>query len=310
MINQGELRPELVLVVVFLLNSLTAFAIPARTALMPAVVDRDLLVTATGWFSTVGQVAVLIGNAAAGLVIATVGAAWAIVIDAASFAAAAVAFAKARVSGSGNALAGAERRTSILDEVRSGWQTMAVAPVVRGLVWLSALINVPAFTGPLHPALVEQRLQGGPAAYGVLGAASVAGGMVGGIMAGFLERRLGAGRLLAIGWAGAGVCTIGIPVSTWLPITAALEAGVVFGLVLGGVASGALTIMLVPNEYRGRVAGITRTLAVVVIPVSTLAGSWLADKVGVIPPFILAGIWILGVAAVAWTKPYIRTASI
>lgn len=41
-------------------------------------------------------------------------------------------------------------------------------PVIRAMVWLSLLINVSSFLGPLYPALVSQRLHAGAAAYGAI----------------------------------------------------------------------------------------------------------------------------------------------
>ena len=91
--------------------------------------------------------------------------------------------------------------------------------MVRALLWLGVLINTVAFIGPLWPALVQEQLGGGADSYGVLLAAAAAGGMMGGLVTGPLERKLGAGRVLASGWGLAGICTLGIAGSTWMPVT-------------------------------------------------------------------------------------------
>ncbi len=195
-------------------------------------------------------------------------------------------------------------------ELAGGWRAIADRPVMRAMVWLGVLVNVPSFLGPLYPALVEQRLQAGAAAYGAIEAAAVIGGMVGGVLAGPLERRVGAGRLLVAGWGLAGLSTLGIAASTWVSLTAVLEAVLVFGLTAGGVSMGALTVALVPEDYRGRVFGITGSLSVLAIPVSTLAAGWLADLVGVVPLFTVGGLWVLGTAGLAWSMPDVRTARI
>jgi RNA polymerase sigma factor (sigma-70 family) len=186
---------------------------------------------------------------------------------------------------------------------------IADQPVVRAMVWLAMLINVASFLGPLYPALVSQRLHGNAAALGMIEAAGVVGGM-GGALAGVMERRLGAGHLLATGWGLAGACTLGMSVSLWLPMTAALVAAMVFGFTMGSVSMGALTQALIPDIYRGRVWGLTGSLAVISIPFSTLIGGWLADIMGVAPLFAGGGIWIVGVAAMAWFNKHVRTARI
>ena len=84
----------------------------------------------------------------------------------------------------------------------------------------------------------------------------------------------------------------------------------VFGLTVGSVSMGALVQALIPEDYGGRVRGITGSAAVMSIPLSTLIGGWLADILGVAPLFAGGGIFIIGVAALAWCKRHVRTARI
>lgn len=305
----GNISFPVAIIAIFALNTVTTFAGPSRASILPAIVDRNLLATVWGWFSTVGQISVLVGSAAAGIVVSLVGAAWAVVVDALSFVLAALLTALAPLPKHAKPPTN-EQRPSMFQDARSGWRVIASEPVVRVLVWLGVLVNVPSFTGPLYPALVNVQLGGGVAAYGSLQAVSVAGGLAGGALAGYLERRLGAGRLLATGWGIAGVATVGIAFSNSLPLTLALVIIVVFGLAVGGIASGVLTMMLIPDEFRGRAVGITRAISVIAIPISTAIGGWLADRIGVAPLFAFAGVWTFGVAALAWANTHVRTARI
>lgn len=308
MAAQSTLPLALVLVAIFCLNSLTAFLKPARFAVMPAVVGRNLLATASGAFASTGQVALLLGEAAAGVVVAVLGAVWALAVDALSFVFVALCVLMARLPKHALVVSSTHAHPSFFCELVSGWRAIADQPVVRALVWLGLLINVPSFLGPLYPAFVAERLSGGAAAYGLVNATSVVGGMLGGVFMGGLERRFKAGCLLVLGWGFAGLCTAGIGLSTWLPQSALLTALMVFGITVGGISLGALTQGLIADEYLGRVAGITGSLSVIAIPFSTLLGGWLADRLGVVPLFVFGGLWILGVATLAWTNPHVRTA--
>jgi MFS transporter, DHA3 family, macrolide efflux protein len=312
MFARGQAPSAIIFVAVFLLNSLNTFLGPAQAALMPEVVGRDLLATTGGLFSTVGNVASLVGSALAGIVVAAVGGAWAVVGDATSFLVAALSIMVARLPTRTirTTSSSEEKRRSLLREIRDGWRAIVGQPVLRAMVWLDMLINVTSFLGPLYPALVSQRLHGNAAALGAIGAAGVIGGMIGGALAGAMERRLGAGPLLAAGWGLAGTCTLGLAASLWLPLTAALEATMVFGLTAGSVSMGALTQALIPENYRGRVWGITGSVAVMSIPLSALVGGWLADILGVAPLFAGGGVFILGVAALAWSNRHVRRARI
>ena len=312
----GHLPPVVAFVAIFKLNGLTTFMNPARVSIMPSVVGRDLLTTAQGLFSTARETASLVGSAAAGLLIAAAGAVWALVIDAASFLFVSLCIALARLPGrAAPSAASNETRPrlspmSIARDLREGWRTAAGLPVVWALLWLGVLINVGSFIGPLWPALVQQRLGGGAAYYGVLLAAATAGGILGGLMAGPLERRYGAGRVLASGWLLAGVCGLGIAASTWLPATMALGFVEAASLTASMVASGAIMITSVPEDYRGRVFGMVRSLSVILLPGSALAGGWIAEFVDIWIMFAAAGALTLALALAAWANPHVRKARI
>ena len=135
--------------------------------------------------------------------------------------------------------------------------------------------------------------------------------MLGGVLGGPAERCFGAGRVIAWGWTLTGICTIAIAISTWLLVTLVLEALVAFGSTVATVANSAMLVTSVPDEYRGRVAGICRALSVIAVPFGALAGGWLAEIIGVVPMYIIGGAYILGLVVLAWgTNPHLRAARI
>ncbi len=310
----GYLPPVVAFVAIFKLNGLTTFMQPARASLMPSVVGNDLLTTAQGLFATARETAALVGSATAGVLIAVAGTVWALAVDAVSFLFVALCVALARLPGRASAPAseaglGLSAR-GIAGDLRDGWRRASHYPAVFALLWLGALINVASLVGPLWPALVQERLGGGAEIYGLLLAASAGGAMVGGLAAGPLERRFGAGRLLVTSWSLAGICTLGIAGSTWLAVTMVLEVVESGAIVAGMIATGAITIASVPEAYRGRIFGILRGLSVVLIPVSALIGGWIAEFVEIWLMFGFAGVLVLGVALLAWANPHVRGARI
>jgi MFS transporter, DHA3 family, macrolide efflux protein len=307
----SDMRLWAALGAIFLINCLTTFLRPARASVLPSIVDRTLFTTVLGWFSTTREVATLLGQAAAGMIIAAAGVVWALVIDGLSFLALTGMVAMLRLPPHPSSLATTDsKREALSRDLRESWQVIAERPVVRALVWLSVLVNVAAFMGPLYPQLVDERLDAGATAYGVLSAASVAAAIVAGAAAGRIERRFGAGPTVAWGWAVAGICILGVAFSTSLPLTVVLDAMNAFGLTVSGVASGALSTLLIPDQYRGRTFGIIRSLSVVAIPPSALLGGWLADMFGVMPLFAFGGLYMLALAGLAWIKPELRSARI
>jgi MFS family permease len=307
---QGRISSLAVFVAVFLLNSLNACLNPARASLMPNVVGRDLLATSAGIYAATRQAATFLGSALAGVVIAAAGAAWALALDAVSFVFAALSVAVAPLPTRTSTHTSNGQRLSLIRDIVDGWRAIGDQPVVRAMVWLSLLINAASFTGPLYPALVSRRLHGGAATYGALEAVAIAGIAAGGALAGVVERRFGAGRVLVAGWGIAGLTSLGIAISTALPLTAALVSVQAGAFTVGGVSMGALNQALIPEGYRGRVGGITGGIAVFAIPLSALLGGAFADRLGPAPLFAIAGIWILAIAALAWANRHVRAARI
>jgi predicted MFS family arabinose efflux permease len=74
------------LVIGFLVASASAFFNPARTALLPALVEDEDLLTANGWIQAGANIAMLGGSVFAGMVIASLGTVAAFWIDAGTFA--------------------------------------------------------------------------------------------------------------------------------------------------------------------------------------------------------------------------------
>ena len=169
----GHLPPVIAFVAIFKLNGLTTFMNPARASVMPSVVGRDLVTTAQGLFSTARETVALVGSAAGGLLIAATNAVWALVVDAASFMFVSLCIALARLPGrtapsaASNEIRPRLSPRSVARDLREGWRAASGLPVVRALLWLGVFINTGSFIGPLWPALIQERLDGGAGSYGV-----------------------------------------------------------------------------------------------------------------------------------------------
>ncbi len=305
----GHFSPALIYVTVFLLNVVSFFSAPAQRSAMPEVVGRDLMVAAGALFSLVDQGASLIGAGLAGVILAALGASWALITDTVSFLVAALAIVMARIPGRAPRSVSNERM-SLLRDLRDGWHAIQSQPVVRAFIRISALVNVASFIGPLFPALVRLQMHAGVTAYGFLEAASVAGGMAGGLAAGSLERRVGAGRLIVVGFIVAGLCFAALGISTSVLLGGALFVAATFFLIASNVSMGALTPLLVPQEYRARTSGITRATAVIAMPATVILAGWLADRIGPGPLYVFGGVWTVGIGALAGSNPHLRAARV
>jgi MFS family permease len=156
----------------------TGFFNPASTGLLPEVVPDEELQPANALRSTAVSASEILGPLLAGVLVAVVGAGWAIAADAATFAASAVCLALLRPP------ARTEREpASFLSEMREGWVEFRSRRWVWSFVGYFAIGNlVWGAWSVLGPVLAERDL-GGAAIWGtVLGAVGV-GALAGSLVA-------------------------------------------------------------------------------------------------------------------------------
>lgn len=296
------------LLAIFLMNFWTTFFRPARASVLPEIVDTNMYISAIGWFSTGRMVASLIGSAVGGIIVAALGIIWTLIVDAASFVA--LTFAIRSVSLPPHAETSNTERRSIWRELSEGWNTIVSHPIVRPIVFTSMIVNIASFLSPLYPQLVAERLDGGAAAYGMIGAASALASILAGVAVGSLDLRFGTGKLTSLSWIGAGLCTAVVGISTSLPLTLLFDGLVAFFLTVGGITSGALSTLLIPKQFRGRTSGIIQSMAVLSIPPSAILGGWASDHFGVMPLFVFGGGILLLSGVIVFLHQRMRTTSI
>lgn len=167
---------------------MTTFINPAEASVMPEIVGKEHLVKANGIFSAIGQIGTLIGQAAAGITIALIGAGWALTWDAISFVLVAFCIFLASIPKRTNVTKEAPKKDkSFWVDLKTGWNYISKVPVLKGIIVLTLLINFSSFMGALYPALVNQQLNSSAGTYSLVMMSAVIGSMIGGVFIGFLK---------------------------------------------------------------------------------------------------------------------------
>jgi len=156
----------------------TGFFSPASTGLMPAVVAPEQLQQANG-LRAIGQGAGEIGGPVlAGLLVASVGAGWAMAVDAATFGLSAVCLLALRLPPHLPPAA----KTFIAD-LREGWSAFVSRRWVWSFVAAAMLGNACWGAWSVLGPVIAERDFGGPAAWGLILGVFGAGSLVGGVIA-------------------------------------------------------------------------------------------------------------------------------
>jgi hypothetical protein len=300
----------------------TAFAWPASSALMPGVLEPELLAPANGVMMSMRQVSTLAGPLLAGFLIAaggsggdggglagTRGLGIAFLLDAASFLVSSATLARVRPLAHAQASAQAlDQKPPLSASLKAGLRYCWDDTTLRAcfLYWSAMALFV---SGPLQVALplLAARV-GGAGAYGSLmaahGAGSVAGMVLSAVKPGLRIGNFGTTLLAADG----SIALLFIAMSG----VASMWQGAGLLLVLGlfsGYLQAAMMAWLqrrIRADMRGRAMALMMFLFMGLMPVSAALSGWLAGVVGLAAIFAGVGMAMLAVVLVGYIATPIR----
>ena len=278
-------------IVGFLLSSVSVFFLPAKTAMIPRIIEGDQkLLSANALSQTVRVVALLIGPALAGFAIAWLGASVAFVLDSLTYFVSALAIVTIRTSG----------KTS--DEGRMGvamvWHRFAEGfsytlhnRTILGIIvtLLVAFLGVGAIEVLFVPYL-QGEFGSGAEGVGFVQAAQGLGMLVGSVIIGNLAARFRLTRIIAWSIVLLGVAIVACGLASHfvlIPMTT-----FVAGLSLAPLNASLSTLMqvTVPDEKLGRVGSVVDTTLTVSYLISMGSAAFLADAFGIRTVFVGAGV--------------------
>lgn len=275
---------------------------PTRAAVIPNIVDRDLLPAAYALWQILLHVGGVLGPALAGVLLAQVGAAGVYGLDVLTFAAAFVAV--FRMPALPPADGGVPRS---LASVLEGLRYLRRRRELLGVFSIDLVAMVFGLPRALFPAMAVGVFGGGPETYGLLAAAPGAGALVAAVTTGWVShvRRQGLAVLTAVAvWGGA---MIGFGLTDWLWLALVLLAVAGAADVVSAVFRNTVLQASTPDALRGRISSVQ--IAVVT------GGPRLGDaEAGVVAALaglrfsVVSGgvLCVLGVVAVAWLLPQFR----
>jgi MFS family permease len=156
----------------------TGFFSPASTGLLPEVVPVEQLQPANALRASAVSLGEILGPVAAGVLVATAGAGWAIAVDAATFAASAACLARLRVPPRRPA-----HGRSFVADLRDGWVAFSSRRWVWSFVAYFAIGNVLWGAWSALGPIVAHRDLGGAAVWGAILAAMGVGALAGSLLA-------------------------------------------------------------------------------------------------------------------------------
>jgi MFS family permease len=278
-------------IVGFLVSTVSVFFWPAKTAMIPRIVEGEAkLLSANALSQTIRVAAMLIGPALAGFVIAWLGTSAAFLADSVTYLASA--FAILAITTSGGTTDQEQIGTKMIwDRFAEGFGYMlrkrtVLAIIVTGMV---ALLGIGAIEVLFVPFL-QGEFGVGPEGLGFAQTAQGIGMLVGSVLIGNLAARFRLTRTIAwsVGVLGIAVVVCGLASHFALILLALFIAGL--GLAPLNAALSTLMQITVPDEKLGRVGSVVDTSVTLSYLISMSGAAFLADAFGMRTVFIASGI--------------------
>ena len=301
-----------VYIVAFLESLISQFFAPAESALLPRLVDEEHLASANSVSSLNGNLARLIGPPLGGIVAGLLGLNGIALLDAASFIIAAGLITLITVNAQP-----VKKQASVAANVktnpwRNAWhewlEGLRLVKQERNVAAMFALIAITSLGEGVFAVLiiayVSNVLHGGALQLGWLQGAQAVGGLIGGLLIGFVVKKVSLSHLIGFGAIAFGIIDLLIfNYPTFFPgIVIGLALFVLVGIPGVGFSTGVTTLlqMSVEDEYRGRIFGAMGTTSALLMLLGTTLAGFLADPLGVVTVlntqggmYVLAGFCVL-----------------
>ena len=305
-------RVWIIYIVSFVLACLEQFFSPAQNALLPTLVKEENLVQANSLNSLSSNLARLIGPALGGLIAAAFSLNGIVLVDAVSFLVAALLVAlivapSKPQAGIETPLAAAE--AGAIAHLWHEWiDGLRVIRAERTLSVLLAMFSITMLGegvfGVLYPVFVNRILHGAALQIGQLMSAQAVGGLLGGVVVGWLGKRIMSRWAIGLFEVAFGLTDLIIFNSPaffpffWLTVGLFVTAGLV-GI---GPSTGARSLLQAksPDAYRGRIFGALGMTMGLFALIGTLTAGFLTDHLGIITVlnlqaagYVLGGLLVL-----------------
>lgn len=235
----------------FLFGTVRAFDSPSRQAIIPLLVPEEEIGAGVALINVVWQLPRLVGPAVAGVMIAAVGIGPTYYLAAGGMALAVVMFScigPARVVQTG---------TQFVRAIADGLDYIRRDSVVAALIGLTFFNSVFGMSYVfLLPVFARDILKVGSEGYGVLQAFAGIGGIVGVLLAARFARSGRQGWQSIVGAAAFGALLVGLALSPWFGLSLALNALASAACQVYMTVINTVLLLIVPNDYRGRVLGV------------------------------------------------------
>lgn len=243
------IEPWHILVSVLLNSAAETFDRPARQAIIPALIPKGDMVQAFALLNPSREIAILIGPALAGFLIAGVGVEAVYLADVASYAVLVVVLQLLPVPTPPNEA----KDRSVWANISEGFAWLRGRPLILQLIGLDLACTLFASYRAVLPALATDVLGVGPSGYGLLSAAPSAGALIGSALVYRLAKTVRSGHIVLAATAAYGLTAIALAQAPVFALALLAAGGLGLFDAMHTTVRHAGVQLETPDEIRGRV---------------------------------------------------------
>jgi MFS family permease len=280
--------------VAFAVGILTVLFDVAYQSYLPVLVTRDQLVEGNSKLEVSNSVAQVAGPSVAGMLVQLLTPPLALIADALSFVVSVVSLGYIRTPEPEPAHV--SKQLGLREELREGMATVLKSPLLRAIAACTATANL--FSNAAFAVFVlyaTRDLAIGPAALGLVLAATGPGGLLGALFASRVGRWLGLGPTIVGAVLVGGIGWWLVPLASGPPTVAALMLAAGFFVAsLGGplynINQVSLRQAITPHRLLGRMNATMRFLVWGTMPIGSLLGGYLGTTIGLRPTLAITAV--------------------
>jgi MFS family permease len=298
----GEVGLPAIYAAAFLISTAAAFEAPARGAILPAVIPRDLFSQSVTISSTFQQLGFVTGPALSGLLIWLEGPGLAYAVAGGLMAASVLTWLFLRLLP-----VVLPKRAVSVQALAEGIQFVRRRQVILGAMTLDMFAVIFGGAVALLPVYAEEVLDVGALGYGMLAASLDLGALLMSVGLVLLPpiRRMGRALLIAVFLYGIGVVVFGA--SSWFPLSLCAYAFIGMADQVSVVCRQTMVQLATPDALRGRVTSVNMLFIGASNRLGAVESGSVAHFLGPVFAVVSGGVGCIGVVGlVAWLMPALR----
>lgn len=298
------INPWIIYLILILQSTASSFSLPARQAVLPALVPKSLFINAISLFSLHYQSSILTGPAIAGFLIAGFGVGSVYLFNVLSFLVFISMILRIRVP------LNLEKQVELsAKSIVEGVKFVLSAPILYSTMILDFLATFFGTATILMPVFAKDVLHVGPTGLGLLYSAPAMGAVIGGLVLSVLPHHQikNQGKVIILAVLFYGAATIGFGLSKSLLLSLFFLSLLGFWDMIARVIRNTVRQMITPDHLRGRMVSVMRIFFQGGPQLGDIEAGLLAAAVGGPVSVVIGGVGVIAITSVvAFLNPKLR----